>query len=320
VGRLRRGRFVRVLFALAATAATSAAAATSASAAASASFDAGDEGWTVMTSGGSVVPPTFFPDGGNPGGFVSFSGNASLRSPASWTGDHSDAYGGRIAVDIRHSGPGPAVGLSELDVFLRGGGNDIYGETAFEPGSTGWMTLDFVLADDDAPPHLYHDITGTDNPAASDETIRATLANLESVLLVTSRDALQVTDVDNIQILPPVPTAREISLKLRGNRFKGKISAPPPPFLPDPDCATASYFSCHPCEVQAVAVYRKRPGPDKAVGFDSTENSKDGTAFTVKASDGKLKGNGKFYAFAEQKFAGGLDCQAARSKIVKTRK
>ncbi|MCK4341264.1 MAG: PEP-CTERM sorting domain-containing protein [Phycisphaerae bacterium] len=71
---------------------------------ATSTFDAGDEGWTVVTTLGYQGPPQYSSTGGNPDGFIYAvdpdTGAWGFAAPATFLGPVSEAYGQTFSFDI----------------------------------------------------------------------------------------------------------------------------------------------------------------------------------------------------------------------------
>jgi Ca2+-binding RTX toxin-like protein len=104
-------------------------------------FDANNDGWTVVQNAAST-PATFTATGGNPGGHIQATDSQPddqglpwyFRSPPAWTGNHLANYGGTFAVDMKHSAAsfGPALIIIDED------GNNLQIGFGTAPNPTTW--------------------------------------------------------------------------------------------------------------------------------------------------------------------------------------
>ena len=109
-------------------------------------FDSSDEGWTTL---GDATGRTRVTTGGNPGGFMQASDQSlgvgwSWRAPQKFTGNHTPAYGGSLAFDLKQSSTtDPILGAVD-DVVLKGAGLTLVFNTPNDPG-TDWTHYEIPL-------------------------------------------------------------------------------------------------------------------------------------------------------------------------------
>lgn len=138
-------------------------------------FNAGAEGWTVT---GTEVGVTWQASGGNPGGWLSSSDDASGETwywvaPVSFLGNVSCAYGNLLTFDLKQNRTDSQ--FVDADVILEGAGLTIVIHTYYTPG-TSWTGYS-VLLRRDAGWHK-DDLNGQ---YATEAELRAVLGNLTSL-------------------------------------------------------------------------------------------------------------------------------------------
>jgi hypothetical protein len=152
-------------------------------------FDAGDEGW-LLVSEGCTSPPCFGPapanfseSGGNPGGHVwrrdPDNGGEYWIAPPSFLGNKSAAFGGSLQLDMYDRGPGDH-GVAPT-VWLRGGDAQVV-ELRFDGTDTAydnWKTYAIGLTE------IGWTNTTTNDPASRLEMV-AVLSSLERVRITAT--------------------------------------------------------------------------------------------------------------------------------------
>lgn len=102
-------------------------------------FDANDEGWTVVgdAQGGSVVPD-YQPTGGNPDGHVSADDDVAggvwyWNAPGGYLGNRAGSYSRVLSFELRQSAA--SAQFDAVDVVLLGAGMQLNFDTAENPGT-----------------------------------------------------------------------------------------------------------------------------------------------------------------------------------------
>lgn len=109
-------------------------------------FTTGDEGWTIAGDGQG---PNYFPNGGNPDGYISATDNQSgiiwyFQAPDKFLGNISCAYGGTLSFDLRQSST--TNQMDRNDIVLEGAGLTLVFDTPFNPG-TDWTSYSVQLVE-----------------------------------------------------------------------------------------------------------------------------------------------------------------------------
>ncbi len=139
-------------------------------------FDSDDEGWTIVGDGDG---PTYNATGGNPGGYISSTDQASSeywywQAPAKFLDDQSAAYGRTLSFDLVQSVTDDQD--DQDDVVLVGDGITLVFDTSYNPGDT-WTHYVVTL----------HESAGWLNSstglAPSSIEFTQVLTNLESLLI-----------------------------------------------------------------------------------------------------------------------------------------
>ncbi len=169
-------------------------------------FDTGNECWQVgdLTGTGSVLSPTYFSSGGNPGGFIRAQDVfwwTSFIAPSSFLGDMSAAYGGQLRfqqLELPNSGgPAPSVALVGAGLQL--------GYAGILPG-TDWTTVVVPLIPGGWVKY------GTLTPATAEELL-AVLSSLTALRINADYlDGPDQVDLDNVALLTAAPEPGTIGL------------------------------------------------------------------------------------------------------------
>jgi hypothetical protein len=272
---------------------------------ASSTFTMDAEEWTGLNApagGGTGTPftPAWVADGGDPGGFIQFQDQDQgtdetvgfFIAAGPFVGDASANYGGRISFRLRTN----AVPDETLAVVLSGGGRTltrsfVAPEAGIWTARSARITADGTWFDHQGPATL--------------QDFAVVLPNLVRIAIVADVQtaAAEVTDLDTVSLtegdgFPPTTRTLTLRYKPKTRRFVGRLAA-----RAHPPCAVK----------ERVRVFRKRPGPDRAVGADRTSAA---GQFVIRAS--ALAGT--YYAQAAESNMGVLTCTAARSPNLRVRK
>ena len=184
---------------------------------ASSTFDAGDEGWKVVSTLGYYGSPSWAATGGNPGGFIYAvdpdTGAFGFAAPAKFLGDVSAAYGTPLSFDIAaYDTPDAATGW----VGLEGGGHtliwhfpapstiypDWHSRSVNMTETGGWEHLDSGLP----PTHaemveLLDDLDGMVITAEFIEGLPNDISGLDNVILAPEPTALAALAAASVALI-----------------------------------------------------------------------------------------------------------------------
>ncbi len=142
-------------------------------------FDTDDEGWTVTGDAqGGAMQPDYFPDGGNPGGYISAADNVVggtwyWNAPAKFLGDKSCAYNRALNFDLRQSDL--TAQFTAPDVLLFGAGLVLAFDTPFNPGLD-WTRFSVPLTETAG-----WRVGALNGPPATQQEFQTVLAALDSL-------------------------------------------------------------------------------------------------------------------------------------------
>lgn len=170
-------------------------------------FDAGDDGWTVVGDAqGGGVRPDVSPRGGRTGGFVSAKDDVAggtwyWRAPAAYRGNRTSFYGGQLAFSLRQSSLERQ--FDDPDVMLRGGDVTLVLALPRHPGLN-WTP--YTVGLDERAGWRVGSLTG---PAASAAQLRAVLGRLDDLKIrgeyVEGADTGGLDDVSLGRVDCPTP-------------------------------------------------------------------------------------------------------------------
>lgn len=148
---------------------------------ASSTFEASEDGWTLIGNGSSVQP-TVDVKGGDPGAAICGQDASDgdvwyFKAPLKYRGNASAAYGKRLTFDLRQSEY--LYQLSGRDVILHGGGLAVTANIKPLPPKE-WYPYGFELSTEE--PWTRDDLTGH-GPLATEEELRTVLSDLDSLLI-----------------------------------------------------------------------------------------------------------------------------------------
>lgn len=166
------------------------------------------DGWACQ---GDCTAPAWIGPGGNPGGFLRFTDQASgftmfAVAPSKFLGSHPDAYGGSLKFDLQqsfNSSPFP-----DGDVILSGAGLTLY--YTMSPGSypaltPAWSSYDINLVG------ASFKVGGINGATATDAQLQAVLGALTSMLIrMEYQNGVDLDGLDNVILnanpdyVPPV--------------------------------------------------------------------------------------------------------------------
>lgn len=160
----------------------------------SSTFDADDEGWTIL---GEAQGPVFHATGGKSGGYVSAtdppgsSGTSYWQAPAKYLGDRSGAFNGKLSYDVRDVGAGTVFG--DPDVSVQGGGLALSFRQRKRPKGSKWTHFSVTL----------HGRTGwvdaQTGRRATKQQMQTALASLDALLVRGEyRNGPETFDLDNV--------------------------------------------------------------------------------------------------------------------------
>ncbi len=181
---------------------------------ATSSFDAGDEGWSIVSFSDlydndySVVgtyTPTFAPAGGDPGGFISTidpdGGDFTFSAPGAYLGDQSGKIGGTFSYALRHTG---SIDFQTTDVLIAGNGLRLVWQSQppLTP-SAAWSTVSLVVA----PSPEWH-FESNDGALASLTDFQDVMGNVTGVYIRGEfTNGQETAGLDNVYLVPEPSTA-----------------------------------------------------------------------------------------------------------------
>lgn len=177
-------------------------------------FDANTQGWTV--AGDVAGPVTWFPSGGNPGGYVSavdsvFGGVMFFIAPSTYLGNKSSAYGTALTFDLIQNFTGSPNPFADNDVLLKGNGLTLAYDLANDPGNGVWTSYSVSLT-----PGSWH-INTIGGALATQQDLQTVLSNLTALQIRAEYRTGDDTDgLDNVRLTTAVPEPSTWAMMILG--------------------------------------------------------------------------------------------------------
>jgi hypothetical protein len=168
-------------------------------------FDTDAAGWRVMGDSASTNQtrrgrPDYHAEGGNPGGYISATDNASgatwyWKAPAAYRGDKAAYYGGTLSMDLRQSSRKEQG--DNVDLVLQGRHRSLVYDWAENPG-TDWTHYAVTL--DETEAWYVDDLSGR---RATREDVQHTLREVEHLLICGEYETgVDTGGLDNVIMEP----------------------------------------------------------------------------------------------------------------------